>query len=74
MATDPFLNKKSVVGLAERVSLPPPDCVQCYLSESQDGKVYVNYYGQDAIDLLNNLKWGQLASICIDSGGNYLLL
>lgn len=30
--------------------------------------------GQDAIDLLNNLKWGQLASICIDSGGNYLLL
>ena len=24
MATDPFLNKKSVVGLAERVSLPPP--------------------------------------------------
>lgn len=35
MATDPFLTKKSVVGLAERVSLTPPTIISFEIASNQ---------------------------------------
>lgn len=67
MATDPFLTKKSVLGLAERVVLsPPPTLIQFTLSSNN-----VIIYNQDFDDWYLYAPEGGIA-LGVGDGGGYL--
>lgn len=66
MANDPFLTKKSIAGLAERVLLsPPPERVNLWICNSTE-------FDLDDLALLTNMQIGQIACGYCTSGGGYL--
>lgn len=69
MATDPFLTKKSVVGLAERVSLTPPTIISFEIASNQ--AVIFDDQETDYI-LKNSVNNFQVLMCWCFAGGEYL--